>query len=81
MENAEMKRPSQSKTSLEAYIEAVIGQDGSDLHLTVGSHPIIRVTGELIPLLNEKVLTQEDLVALTEVLMRPEQKENFLIEI
>ena len=78
MENEEIKKTTRGKVDLESYMEAVISQDGSDLHLTVGSHPIIRATSELIPLVNEKILTQEDMLLLVDSLMRPEQKENFL---
>ena len=36
----------------------------SDLHLKVGSHPVIRITGELVPLVDLKRLMQEDTIAM-----------------
>ncbi len=38
-------------------LDAVISQDGSDLHLSPGSPPVIRVSGKLIPLSTHEVLT------------------------
>src|SRR5580765_7534980 len=36
----------------------------SDLHLKVGSHPVLRINGELIPLVETKRLMQEDTIAM-----------------
>ena len=36
----------------------------SDLHIKVGSHPVIRVDGELVPLVELKRLMQEDTIAM-----------------
>ena len=36
----------------------------SDLHIKVGSHPVIRVDGELTPLVELKRLMQEDTIAM-----------------
>jgi twitching motility protein PilT len=38
------------KSKLEEIIKRVINQDASDLHISEGRHPIIRVNGDLIPL-------------------------------
>ncbi len=38
---------------LTGLLDIVISEGGSDLHLTVGAHPIIRVDGALIPLLQQ----------------------------
>jgi len=40
--------------------DTVISEGGSDLHLSPGSPPIIRVAGSLLPLVQEKELTAED---------------------
>jgi len=52
------------KEKLQQYIEAVITQGASDLHLIAGNHPIIRVSGALVPLLSEEKLTPQDTEAL-----------------
>ena len=49
----------------------------SDLHIKVGSHPVIRVNGKLIPLTNAKRLTQEDTIAMAFSLMGGRQKQKF----
>ena len=49
----------------------------SDLHLKVGSHPVIRVDGELIPLTEQKRLMQEDTIAMAFSIMSARQKQKF----
>jgi twitching motility protein PilT len=46
------------------FIDTVIKEGGSDLHLSVGSNPIIRISGALVPLLQEKPLTGEETKAI-----------------
>src|SRR5262245_14145695 len=56
-----------------------IGTDrgSSDLHLKVGSHPVIRVDGRLIPLTDQKRLMQEDTIAMAFSIMSARQKQKF----
>src|SRR5512141_1714536 len=54
-----------------------VERKASDLHLKVGAHPIIRVDGELIPLVDLKRLMQEDTVAMAFSIMSARQKEKF----
>lgn len=49
---------------IEALVMTVIKEGGSDLHLTVGAFPTMRVSGQLIPLLKRKELTGEDTAGL-----------------
>ena len=49
----------------------------SDLHIKVGSHPVVRVDGELIPLAELKRLMQEDTIAMAFSMMSSRQKEKF----
>jgi twitching motility protein PilT len=49
----------------------------SDLHVKVGSHPVIRVDGELQPLVELKRLMQEDTIAMAFSMMSARQKEKF----
>ncbi|MDX1388810.1 MAG: type IV pilus twitching motility protein PilT [Acidobacteriota bacterium] len=52
-------------------------QGASDLHLKVGSHPVIRVSGKLIPLADQKRLMQEDTIAMAFSIMSARQKQKF----
>lgn len=58
-------------------LDIVITEKGSDLHLSVGSNPIIRVTGSLIPLVKKPVLTAEDAKGFAAALLNKEQEEVF----
>jgi twitching motility protein PilT len=49
----------------------------SDVHLKVGAHPIIRVDGQLVPLVEFKRLMQEDTIAMGFSIMSTQQKEKF----
>ena len=57
------------KQMLNELIDAVIKQSGSDLHLSEGRHPTIRVSGELIPIMQKNELTKEDTSGLLESLV------------
>lgn len=47
-------------TELATLIDTVIAEGASDLHLSAKAHPIIRVSGNLIPLLKKTEYTAED---------------------
>jgi len=49
----------------------------SDLHLKVGSHPVVRVHGDLQPLVELKRLMQEDTIAMAFSIMSGRQKQKF----
>ena len=49
----------------------------SDVHLKVGAHPIIRVDGQLVPLVEFKRMMQEDTIAMGFSIMSTQQKEKF----
>jgi twitching motility protein PilT len=49
----------------------------SDLHLKVGSHPVLRITGELVPQVDLKRLMQEDTIAMAFSIMNNRQKQKF----
>jgi len=66
------------KKELEELIEIVVKEGGSDIHLSVGSHPTIRVEGPLIPLLKKEPLTSQDTLEFLSVLLRPDQYKIFL---
>ncbi len=63
------------KKELQALIDLLIAEKASDMHFSVGSHPLIRVSGTLIPLVKKPILTDADLSAFAKVIMRPDQYE------
>lgn len=65
------------KKLLLELIDIVIKERGSDLHISEGRHPTIRVDGELIPLTQKEVLNDDDTVALVKELLTPEKLEDF----
>ena len=44
------------KRELTDLIDIVVSEKGSDLHLSAGSHPILRITGSLVPLLKKPIV-------------------------
>ncbi len=63
------------RKELEDLILTVAKEGGSDLHLTVGRYPTIRVSGDLIPLVKKSILTAEDTMGFAmEVLNESNQK-------
>ena len=64
------------KLNLQELLKLVMDKDGSDLHLSAGSPPRIRVRGELMPL-NMKPLTGVDTRKLTYSILTDAQKHKF----
>lgn len=62
----------------DSLIETVIHEGASDLHLSVGRHPMIRVGGFLVPLLKKPVLTPPDTLGFGGVLFSKEGLHGFL---
>lgn len=65
------------KRELHALIELTIAEKASDLHFSVDSHPLIRVTGALIPIIKKPLLTDADVNGFAKVLMRDDQYRRF----
>ena len=66
------------KKELHTLIDIIIEEKGSDLHFSVESHPLIRVTGVLIPLVKKPILTDVDINSFAKVLMREDQYKRYL---
>jgi len=66
------------KQLVESLIEAVIKENGSDIHLAEGEHPVIRVHGLLHYLESMSVLSSEDMKEILNILLSPKQVEEFL---
>jgi twitching motility protein PilT len=58
-------------------LKIAIERKASDLHLKVGSHPVIRVDGQLHTLQDLKRLMQEDTIAMAFSIMNARQKQRF----
>ena len=58
-------------------LKAATDRQATDLHLKVGSHPVIRVDGRLQPMLDMKRLQPEDTLGCAFSLMTARQKEKF----
>ena len=63
--------------NLNDLLKVAIERKASDLHLKVGSHPVVRVDGELQQLPEFKRLMQEDSVAMAFSIMNARQKQRF----
>ena len=59
-------------------LDLTIKSQASDLHLSVGHPPIMRIAGSLIPIVKEKILTAEMSKGLIFSLMKKEQQDRFL---
>lgn len=66
--------------TLKKYINVLAHEGGSDLHLSSGAHPTIRVSSNLSPMLKEEVLKPEDTLGFSKVLLTGEQEKTFLQE-
>lgn len=66
------------KKELEELIEIVVKEGASDLHLSVGRHPMLRVSGALLPLVNKPALGPEDTKGLLFELLSADNQKRFL---
>lgn len=66
------------KRELHDLVEIVVAEKGSDIHFSVGSHPIVRVAGSLIPLMKKPILENEDVQGFAQVLMSDAKYKSFI---
>ena len=62
-------------------LKIAVERKASDLHLKVGSQPVIRIDGDLTPLADLKRLMQEDTIAMAFSMMNARQKQRFKEEL
>jgi len=65
-------------SQLRDLLDFTIQEKASDLHISVGHPPVLRITGRLVPLTKFKKIIPEDSQGLAFELMTDEQKERFL---
>jgi len=58
-------------------LKIAVEHGASDLHLKVGSYPMMRVRGQLVPATEEKRLDHEDVVAMSAAVMSTGQRQKF----
>ncbi|HUC88642.1 MAG TPA: PilT/PilU family type 4a pilus ATPase [Candidatus Paceibacterota bacterium] len=59
-------------------LENLIREDGSDLHLGAGRKPAIRVNGQLIFLMNQKALSNDDMMGILNVILGSDKTQKFV---
>src|SRR3989344_1272410 len=65
------------KQKLTTLVDQVVAQGASDLHLSEGTQPMVRVSGSLTLLLSEPALTREDMQGFLAELLTPERQGQF----
>ena len=60
-----------------ALLKKAAESNASDLHIKVGSPPVLRIDGELTPLISEKRVSPEDVLKIVYSVLTNEQKDSF----
>lgn len=63
------------KKEIEDLVNLILKEGASDLHLSSGRMPIIRVSGNLIPLIKKPILTEADMKGFSGVFLTPVSRE------
>ena len=66
--------------TMKKYINVLVHEGASDLHLSAGAHPTVRVSGALAPMLKEPILAPDDTLGFVKILLSQEQLKRFLAE-
>lgn len=70
-------KESQLAQKLKKHLANVVQNNGSDLHLSVGDYPIMRIDGVLYRLSKEEIISREDMLSLSESLLTEKQMDKF----
>ena len=65
-------------SQLKQLLSLTVRQNASDLHISIGHPPILRVGGSLVPVPNRKILSPKDCQGLAFALLSKEQQQRFL---
>lgn len=63
---------------LNDLLTAVVRENASDLHLSEGRHPTIRINGALLPLVKKNVLTHDDITGLLKLMIGNDREQKFV---
>jgi twitching motility protein PilT len=66
--------------NIDDLLKIAVERGASDLHLKVGNHPVLRIDGQLHPMVELKRLMQENTIAMAFAMMNELQKEKFKVE-
>ena len=69
------------KEELDKLLEMIVRENGSDLHLSEGRQPTMRISSELIPMMRNNVLTHEDIKGFVAVMAESNKKINIETDI
>ncbi len=72
--------PTVKTSAIEELLALVVKENASDLHLSAGRHPTLRIGGVLIPLLKQDILTPDSARDAVLSMMDEEQQKRFLAE-
>jgi len=72
-----MTAPSQSPVSLRTLLDEMIAKEASDLHISAGDRPKLRVDGDIVNSSIEHVLTPRDTLQLAYSVLTENQKKRF----
>jgi len=67
-----------AKQELDGLLISTAQENASDLHLSVGRYPTLRIDGRLVPLVNKEILTPQKTEILIGAFLTEEQKEKFI---
>ena len=67
-------------TYLKKLLDTAVTEEASDLDISVGHAPNIRITGQLVPLSQEKIISSEDSEGIAFSIMSEVQRKKFLEE-
>jgi len=63
--------------NIDDLLRTAVAKGASDLHLKVGAYPMMRVSGSLVPVTEDKRLISEDTLAMGSTMMSADQREKF----
>ena len=69
-----------SKQAMESLLAITAEEGGSDLHLSVGRYPTVRIDGRLVPLDKKEILSAQDTFELVTSILSKERREAFLAD-
>ena len=64
--------------NINELLTTAVSKGASDLHIKVGTYPIMRVNGELAPLDQQNRISQEDAVSMLSTIMNDTQKKRYI---
>lgn len=64
--------------ALHDLLNIVVHENASDLHLTVGEHPLVRINGTLLPIDKHPTLSETDTQGMLRAMLTPAQEQRFV---